>query len=205
MFNINTYKVFSVLLDYPSFSLKNDISLSFKILEKEGLLSYIHLKKLYNFISYIKNTDLLFLQEKYVSVFDRKKTFSLYLFEHIHGDSRERGMAMIDLKNLYKISNFDIELGGELPDYIPLFLEYLSLLNKNKASKLLGEIIDIISIIGNRLKSCNDLYYILFELLEFLSYIKPNKSLVYKMLNNKEYNKSYNFNLDQEWKEPKVF
>lgn len=205
MFITNTYKVFSVLLDYPSFSLKNDINFSFNILEKEGLFSYIDLKKIYNFVSYINNTDLLFLQEKYVSIFDRKKTFSLYLFEHIHGDSRERGMAMIDLKNLYKISNFDIELGGDLPDYIPLFLEYLSLLHKNKASKLLGEIIDIISIIGNRLKLCNDLYYILFNSLENLSFIKPNKLLVHKMLNNNEYNKSYSFNLDQEWKEPKVF
>lgn len=180
MFITNTYKVFSVFLSYPSFVLKDQIFVSFDLLKKEGFFSDICLKKIYNFICYIKDTDLLFLQEKYILFFDRRKTFSLYLFEHIHGESRERGMAMIDLKNLYKISNFEIDISGELPDYIPLFLEYLSVLDSNKASNLFSEIINIISIIGNRMKLCDNLYYIVFEFLEYLSSVEPDKNIVHK-------------------------
>ncbi len=205
MFITNTYKVFSVFLNYPCFGLKDQIFISFDLLKKEGFFSDIYLKKIYNFICYIKDTDLLFLQEKYILYFDRKKTFSLYLFEHIHGESRERGMAMIDLKNLYKISNFEIDVSGELPDFIPLFLEYLSVLDSNKSSILLSEIVNIISVIGNRLRLCDNLYCIVFEFLEYLSSVKPDKTIINKVLFNNENDKLQGFNIDQEWEEPRVF
>ncbi|HIH2762166.1 MAG TPA: nitrate reductase molybdenum cofactor assembly chaperone [Candidatus Azoamicus sp.] len=133
-----------------------------------------------------------------------KKKFSLYLFEHIHGDSRERGTAIIDLQNLYKNYNFDISEAKELPDYIPLFLEFISLIEESTAYDMLGEIINLISIIKNRLEIINSKYSILFSILESLSIIKPDYILVEKIINkDKEIdNKS---NIDKEWEEEKIF
>ena len=205
MLKTKTYKVFSTLLVYPSKEIKSDIDTISYVLYEDNLLSKTEINKLEIFINYIRKTDLLLLQEKYVSVFDRQKKFSLYLFEHIHGDSRERGMAMVDLKNLYKASNFDIAVSEELPDYIPVFLEYLSLISRNKASVLLGEVINIIAMLGKSLKLNNILYYIIFDLLESLSSIKADVGIIDNIILDKNNNEVNNYKVDKDWEEPKVF
>ncbi|MFX8840915.1 nitrate reductase molybdenum cofactor assembly chaperone, partial [Acinetobacter baumannii] len=65
------------------------------------------------------------LQEDYGLLFDRTRTLALHLFEHVHGESRDRGQAMVDLKKLYEDGGFSIT-ANELPDFVPLFLEFLS-------------------------------------------------------------------------------
>jgi len=204
LIKIKTYKVFSTLLLYPNDELKQNIDFINEIFQEENLFPLDELKKFDLFVSYIKKNTLLDLQELYVSVFDRQKYFSLYLFEHIHGDSRERGMAMIDLGNLYKKSSFEI-LSGELPDYIPVFLEYLSLLSKDKAALLLGEIVNIIAVLSRRLESINSPYYIIFSFLEFLSSVKSDKEIIEKILNTNIFSNNENFDIDKNWEEPKVF
>lgn len=196
MIKIKTYKVFSELLLYPNLGLKNNISYVYDILKNESIFNFSYENDLLNLINFIKENDLLFLQEYYVSLFDRQKNFSLYLFEHIHGDSRERGMAMIDLKNLYKTSDVDIPEGFELPDYLPVFLEYLSLLDIKKSNILLGEIVNILSIIGSRLKNVNSPYYIIFFILESLSTVKSNTDLVNKFVNDQNKVKDNIFHKD---------
>ncbi|HIH2762781.1 MAG TPA: nitrate reductase molybdenum cofactor assembly chaperone [Candidatus Azoamicus sp.] len=188
MIKIKTYKVFSALLLYPDYDFKYNSNLASNILLEESILNIECINMIISFIEYINKNDLLFLQEEYVSLFDRQKQFSLYLFEHIHGDSRDRGMAMIDLKNLYKASNFDIPLGGELPDYIPVFLEYLSVLSLNKSSILLGEVINIIAILRYRLKLINNIYSNLFFALESLSTVKSDNDVVEKAVVNNSFN-----------------
>lgn len=182
MIKIKTYKVFSTLLLYPTEELKNNVDLVLDILKNESIINVDHIYNISLFVEHIKKKSLISLQEEYVSLFDRKKQLSLYLFEHIHGDSRDRGMAMVDLKNLYKMSDFDISIGGELPDYIPLFLEYLSLLSFEKSSDLLSEIVNIISIIKHRLKSHDSVYYFIFSSIESLSKIKADDLIVNKAL-----------------------
>lgn len=205
MIKLKTYKIFSILLLYPNDDLKNSIDFVIDILKEENLVSSYELDELNLFVSYIKKNDLLFLQEYYVSVFDRQKLFSLYLFEHIHGDSRERGMAMIDLGNLYKKSYFEILIGDELPDYIPVFLEYLSLLSYDKAALLLGEIINIIAVLARRLKAINSLYYVIFSILESLSNTKPDKKFIEKVLSDDiSLNDKY-LEIEKNWEEPKIF
>jgi len=190
---------------YPTSQLKNNIDDIFTIVKKNDD-TILKIKKdiLLSFLTYLKENNLIFLQENYVSIFDRQKKFSLYLFEHIHGDSRERGTAIIDLQNLYKNYNFDISEAKELPDYIPLFLEFISLIEESTAYDMLGEIINLISIIKNRLEIINSKYSILFSILESLSIIKPDYILVEKIINkDKEIdNKS---NIDKEWEEEKIF
>lgn len=200
MIKIKTYKVFSTMLLYPEYDFKYNINLAKNMLSEESILSIECMNMIFSFIEYINKNDLVFLQEEYVSLFDRQKQFSLYLFEHIHGDSRDRGMAMIDLKNLYKASNFDIPLGGELPDYIPVFLEYLSLLSLNKSSVLLGEIVNIIAILRSRLKLINNVYYNLFFALESLSSVKSDNDIVEKAV----VNNSFSF-IDKDLEDTKIF
>lgn len=205
MIKLKTYKIFSTLLLYPNDELKTSIDYVINILEEEKLISSYDLDKLSLFVSYIKENDLLFLQESYVSVFDRQKYFSLYLFEHIHGDSRERGMAMVDLGNLYKRSCFEMPIGGELPDYIPVFLEYLSLMSKDKAALLLGEIVNIVAVLSRRLVAIDSLYYVIFSILESLSSTKPDKKFIGKILSDNISLNDKNLEIDKNWEDPKIF
>ena len=205
MIKLHTYKILSTFLSYPDANLKNSINLVSGIFESEKILSQVHINQISNFILYIKKNNLLHLQESYVSIFDRQKHFSLYLFEHIHGDSKERGMAMIDLNNLYKKSNFEITQQNELPDFIPVFLEYLSLINKEKASNLIGEIISIITTLHLRLKTINSPYYIIFSILEELSEIKPDAKLIQKISNDKSFLKISHYQVDKDWEDKNVF
>lgn len=205
MIKLKTYKIFSTLLLYPNDELKTSIDCVIDILKEETLISSYELDQLNLFVSYIKENNLLFLQESYVSVFDRQKHFSLYLFEHIHGDSRERGMAMVDLGNLYKRSFFEMPVGGELPDYIPVFLEYLSLMSKDKAALLLGEIVNIVAVLSRRLEAIDSLYYIIFSILESLSSTKPDKKFIGKILSDDISLNNKNLEIDKNWEDPKIF
>lgn len=189
---------------YPNEDLINSIDLIDGILKEEAILKVNYVNDILLFVDFIKKNELIYLQENYVSLFDRRKSFSLYLFEHIHGDSRDRGMAMVDLKNLYTASNFDIPIGGELPDYIPVFLEYLSILPLNKAADLLGEIINIIAILGNRLKVIDSIYYVIFLALESLSSVTPDHIIVKKALSEVLNDKSVKL-VDKNWEDTKIF
>jgi nitrate reductase delta subunit len=201
---LKTYKIFSTLLLYPNEDLRKNIVFAIDLLKKEAILDNFYITKMALFVDFILKSDLLYLQEYYVSLFDRQKNFSLYLFEHVHGDSRDRGMAMVDLKNLYRILEVDIPLGGELPDYIPVFLEYLSLLSVDKASALLGEIINIISVLSVRLKAVDSMYYLIFCALESLSNIRSDSDLVKKALNCNDFDKSLH-SIDKNWEDMKSF
>ena len=204
MIKIKIFKILSIFLMYPSLFLKDNIDSILNFVKEEKILQEEDVIKLSYFIDYIKDNNITLLQENYVSIFDRQKNFSLYLFEHIHGDSRERGMAMIDLQNLYKNYNFDINKHNELPDYIPLFLEFISLIPNQEAYMMLSEIINLISIIGKRLEIIQSPYFFIFSTIESLSSIKPDKLIVEKSI-NKEFLTKNNFDIDNEWEEKKIF
>lgn len=197
--------MFSILLSYPDLKLKNNIDDVYTIIEKENILSSDNILKIKTLIDFIKNNNLTYLKEYYVSIFDRKKDFSLYLFEHIHGDSRERGMAMIDLMELYKKSNFLIYKKTELPDYLPLFLEYLSVIPQKKALILIGDIINIISILSHRLSIINSTYSVIFTILENMSPIKCDSKTIEQIIVNFNTNNKNHFDFDKDWEEPKAF
>ena len=98
----------------------------------------------------LSSHDLLTLQERYVALFDRSRALSLHLFEHVHGESRERGQAMVDLQSMYAARGLDV-VEHELPDYLPAFLEFLSIVEEKEAKKLLAETADILRAVGERL------------------------------------------------------
>lgn len=98
----------------------------------------------------LATSDLLDLQERYVGLFDRGRRTSLHLFEHVHGDSRDRGQAMVDLKGVYVRAGF-VLAPGELPDYLPAVLEYLSQRPFAETLDMLGDCAHIVRAIGEAL------------------------------------------------------
>lgn len=120
-------------------------------------------------LAHLAQEDLITLQQYYVQTFDRTPSHSLHLFEHIHGESRDRGQAMVDLMEEYKKHGLQME-GDELPDFVPLFLEFLSQLDSElDAGPLLGDAVHVLAHIGNKLSANGNVYACVFDVLEQLS------------------------------------
>ncbi|HET7366092.1 MAG TPA: nitrate reductase molybdenum cofactor assembly chaperone [Burkholderiales bacterium] len=100
---------------------------------------------------------LVRLEERYVALFDRSRALSLHLFEHVHGESRERGQAMVDLQAMYEARGLTT-VAHELPDYIPAFFEYLSLLEPDEARALVADAAQVLRALGERLAQCGSRY-----------------------------------------------
>ena len=103
------------------------------------------------------------MQERYVELFDRTRSLSLHLFEHVHGESRDRGQAMIDLKSLYEKNGLFLG-AAELPDYVPVFLEFLSTRPLTEARTLLGQTAHILTALAERLEKRRSPYAAVFAL-----------------------------------------
>ena len=101
-------------------------------------------------------------EEGYVALFDRSRALSLHLFEHVHGESRDRGQAMVDLLAMYEAHGLSVR-EHELPDYIPVFLEFLSVLEPGEARKLIAETEHILRALGDRLAERGTRYALVFS------------------------------------------
>ncbi len=117
--------------------------------------------------------DLLDVQARYDGLFERGRSVSLLLFEHVHGESRDRGQAMVDLLDRYTGAGLQIDV-PELPDYLPLYLEYLSLLPFAAASEGLAEVAHILGLLALRLEERGSAYAAIFEALLELSGERPD-------------------------------
>jgi len=161
------FKILSILLCYPENRLRDAIPAIRDYLGSTDTVSALE-----PLLHDLQNMDLIELQEDYVQTFDRNPSHSLHLFEHLHGEDRIRGQALSDLLTEYQKEGVTLS-SGELPDYLPLFLEFLALCNLNKAEELLGSAIHIIAHIGRKLKEDNSRYTCIFRLLEQLSPVEP--------------------------------
>jgi nitrate reductase delta subunit len=147
---MKTYLALSALLAHPETELLEALPEIRSALDEERLIPRAARSGLEALIGELAAGELYDLQERYVSLFDRSRALSLHLFEHVHGESRDRGQAMVDLAALYRSRGFEAA-GNELPDYLPLFLEYVSLLPAREAKAQLAETADILRAIGNGL------------------------------------------------------
>ncbi|EEJ0026482.1 nitrate reductase molybdenum cofactor assembly chaperone [Salmonella enterica subsp. enterica] len=107
---------------------------------------------------------LLDKQAGWCEVFDRGRATSLLLFEHVHAESRDRGQAMVDLLSQYETVGLQLNC-RELPDHLPLYLEYLSVLPEAEAREGLQNIAPILALLGGRLKQRGAPWYQLFDAL----------------------------------------
>ncbi len=201
---MKTLKVLAILLSYPDTNVHKNVDGLVEVLKQESLLSRKTLKELLSFIEDYKNKDFLELQERFVATFDRSRAHCLNLFEHIHGESRDRGQAMVDLIDMYAKKNLFINK-KELPDYLPLFLEYLSLCDAQEAATSLGDTIDIIALIGGQLKKNKSPYWVIFSALEELSNIKANQFKVAEAIENSPKEPETLDELDELWQEQEAF
>lgn len=144
------FAVLAALLEYPDDALVAALPEAQALLRGERSLPRDVQAGLERFFDYCAQRDVITLQENYVALFDRGRATSLYLFEHVHGESRDRGQAMVDLLQMYE--RHGLYLGpNELPDYLPVFLEYLSQLPPKDARGLLAETAEILTSIADGL------------------------------------------------------
>jgi len=143
-------KAFSALLSYPDAELIAAIPELRQALRDDGLFGPRRLASLDPLLNRLAGSDLIDAQEAYVLLFDRSRTLSLNLFEHIHGESRDRGGAMVDLLETYRAGGFDL-VGPELPDHLPVLLEFLSTRPVEEARATLGDAGAILVALAERL------------------------------------------------------
>jgi nitrate reductase delta subunit len=200
---MKTFKVLGLLMSYPRPEWVLHLEECKQLLAQEKFLPGKQLKAVVAFIEMLETADLYSVQEEYVATFDRGRSHSLHLFEHIYGESRDRGQAMVNLSDAYKEKGLFIDQ-AELPDYIPLFLEFLSLCPVDEALALLGEPIDIMATIAARLQERDSSWTTLFDALVALSKVKPNRGKIDEVLAQGLEDTSLEA-LDKEWEEAAAF
>jgi nitrate reductase delta subunit len=195
-------KVISLLLSYPSEEIKAAIP-ELKAALDGAAIGERETDALKRLADDIAGLDLYDAQERYVFLFDRTRSLSLHLFEHVHGESRDRGQAMVDLMAMYEKDGFEID-AKELPDYLPMFLEYLSMKPADEASELLGQTAHIVAALRERLKKRKSVYVNAFGVLEALALGKPDAALLAELLEAPEDNPDDLEALDRVWEEEAV-
>ncbi len=161
---MQTLKVLSLLLSYPEAEMLEALDEMAAVVEQENLLPESHKESVLALIDSYRGADLLDSQERYVALFDRGRFLSLHIFEHVHGESRDRGQAMVNLLHMYEAHGFEMS-SHELPDYIPLFLEFLSQLEKTEAVSLLDDAMPVLSLLGARLSERGSEFRAVFDAL----------------------------------------
>lgn len=200
---MKTFKVLSLLLSYPQAEWMAHLGDIEKVIYDENILSKKKLKGVSQLISILREDDLIECQERYVATFDRGASHSLHLFEHIHGESRDRGQAMIDLMEMYNANGLDVNT-SDLPDYLPVFLEFLSTGNLAQASHFLGETAKVLTLIKERLTKNELPYQYVFSALIEIAGEKVNRKEIKKIVATEGDENSFE-NVDGNWEEPAAF
>jgi nitrate reductase delta subunit len=198
-----TFKVLSLLLCYPDEEVQRGAGDLATALEDEALLAEPQRRGVRRFLDDLATRDLYDCQERYVLLFDRTRSLSLHLFEHVHGEGRDRGQAMLDLKALYERHGYEVA-ASELPDYLPLFLEFLSTRPLEEARDLLNQPLHIIAALRQRLQRRRSIYTSLFQALESLARGKPAREQVAELLEEPDVDPEDLEQLDREWEEAPV-
>jgi nitrate reductase molybdenum cofactor assembly chaperone NarJ/NarW len=198
-----TYRALSALLTYPSAELKAAVPTIRAVLRTEGLVPSAHLDGVDILLDDLAMGDLYDLQERYVLLFDRSRTLSLNLFEHIHGESRDRGGAMVDLLETYRAGGFDL-VGPELPDHLPVLLEFLSTQDPAKAREILADAGHIVAALAERLKRRETPYAAVLSALAALAAATPETAEARALLSEKDDDPEDLEALDAVWEEAQV-
>lgn len=162
------YRALGALLVYPEAELQAAIPELARTLASEPDV----LRGVQPLLAQLAEGELIELQQAYVQLFDRNPSHSLHLFEHIHGEDRARGQAMVDLIDEYRQHGFE-PVADELPDYVPLFLEFLSLCDADEAARLLGDAVHVLAHVAKKLADSGSAYAGVLDALVWLSPVAP--------------------------------
>lgn len=165
-------KVISLLLDYPTQALLDARAELDEAIGRCRDISPQQRLALHELLALICDHDLMDGQEHYGALFGRGRSLSLLLFEHVHGESRDRGQAMVDMMAQYEEAGFAIGV-KELPDYIPLYLEYLSTCEDLEAREGLADVAHLLAILAARLDERESAYAGCFRALLQIAGVEP--------------------------------
>ncbi len=144
-------KVIARLLDYPRAEVLGHRSELVEAIAASREISPAMRAQLLDFLGRLCGEHIMDSQEAYGLLFDQGRSLSLHLFEHVHGESRDRGQAMVDLMAVYEENGFELD-ARELPDYLPLFLEYLATRSEIEVREWLADVSHILARLSARLR-----------------------------------------------------
>lgn len=199
---MKTFKALSALLTYPNLELQQAIP-DIRDVLAAGVLPAHQVNALEPLLASLQNGDIYDLQEQYVLLFDRSRSLSLNLFEHVHGESRDRGGAMVDLLETYRAGGFDLA-GSELPDYLPVLLEFLSTQPLGEAQEILADAGHILVALAERLGRRETPYVAVLRALVEFSAADPQTEQAQELLALKDDNPEDLAALDAVWEEAQV-
>ncbi|HEY9121169.1 MAG TPA: nitrate reductase molybdenum cofactor assembly chaperone [Marinobacter sp.] len=195
-------KVIARVLEYPTDELQASKDALVAAVLEDNRLPRQNKEQLLRCIDLVCDGDLLDMQENYVGTFDKGRATSLLLFEHVHGESRDRGQAMVDLMEEYRTNGLEID-AKELPDYLPLFLEYLSTRPWEEIRSWLEDIHHILGLLGERLYQRESIYHVLMDSLLVLSGREANRRELAQIVASEERDDTPEA-LDKVWEEEMV-
>ena len=163
-----SYRALALMLTYPTEATRALLPAAAAALEDDARIPAPIRRSLVKLAEDIGAADLYETQERFVWLFDRTRSLSLNLYEHVHGESRDRGQAMVALLELYRSKGLELS-ANELPDHLPVFLEFLSTLPDDEAASLLGEGAHVLQAIGERLHKRQSPYRAVFGALTALA------------------------------------
>jgi nitrate reductase delta subunit len=196
-------KAISLLLSYPSRDLQAAMPEIAAVLVADNRLTALARRGLASLRDGLAAGDIYDLQETYVGLFDRSRTLSLNLFEHVHGESRDRGSAMVDLVETYRAAGFE-PVTGELPDHLPVLLEFLATRPAEEAKAILADAAHILAVIERRLAGRDSPYAAAFVALGQLAGTVAAKDTVEALLAAPEDDPQDLAALDAVWEESQV-
>ncbi|MFK5998500.1 MAG: nitrate reductase molybdenum cofactor assembly chaperone [Rhodobacterales bacterium] len=198
-----TLKALSLILSYPTRELQGAMPEIGGVLASDTRLTAAARRELRAIVTELGNADIYTLQETYVGLFDRSKSLSLNLFEHVHGESRDRGGAMVSLMETYRAAGFE-PMTTELPDHLPVLLEYLAMRPLPEAKETLADAAHIFEVLSTRLARRGNSYGAVFGALLQLSCQKTDKSVVATLLERPDDDPDDLEALDKIWEESEV-
>ncbi|TRW96534.1 nitrate reductase molybdenum cofactor assembly chaperone [Paracoccus sp. M683] len=198
-----TLKALSLLLCYPTPALQDAMPEIGGVLAAETRLTAATRRALRPLVQELGQGDPYDLQERFVMLFDRSRTLSLNLFEHVHGESRDRGGAMVSLLETYREAGFE-PVTTELPDHLPVLLEFLSTQPKAEAQEILADAAPILEALRTRLERRESAYAAVPAALLQLAGVSADKQAVAELLDQPETDPNDLQALDEVWQESEV-
>jgi nitrate reductase delta subunit len=159
------YKLLSALLDYPSQDLLNNLPELQAFVEQSLEIDQAERLALHAFLAHLTSKSVTDLQADYVQTFDMTAEHSLHLTHHLFGDDKNRGPALIDLGELYKDYGVEV-VSKELPDYLPLILEFAAYLDENEATVFLSDAKKVFAVLTENLQKANSPYAALLSMID---------------------------------------
>ena len=198
-----TLKALSLVLSYPTRALQHAMPEIGGVFASDTRLTAAARRGLRPLVEDLGGRDIYDLQETYVGLFDRSRTLSLNLFEHVHGESRDRGGAMVSLVETYRAGGFD-PVTSELPDHLPMLLEFLSMRPFAEAQETLADAAHILEALKARLVRRDSPYGAVFAALMQLSGAQADRDAVAELLEEPEVDPDDLDALDKVWEEAEV-